>query len=48
MNVSLATRVDFPADLLSNRIDEIVHASVKGALGTSVGQSELAYWRKSS
>ena len=32
MIVSLATIADFSADLLSNRIDEIVHAPVKGAL----------------
>jgi|GEM_PF-2178204 len=33
---------------LSSRIVEIVHDSVQGALGTSVGQSELALWRNFS
>jgi DUF2075 family protein len=47
MIVYLATKADFRADILSNRIDEIVHDSVQGALGTSVGQSELASWRNS-
>jgi len=47
MIVYLATKADFRADILSNRIDEIVHDSVQGALGTSVGQSELAAWRNS-
>jgi DUF2075 family protein len=47
MIVYLATKADFRADILSNRIDEIVHDSVQGSLGTSVGQSELASWRNS-
>jgi hypothetical protein len=42
MIVYLATKADFRVDILSNRIADIVHDSVKGALGTSVGESELA------
>ncbi|MCF6311796.1 MAG: hypothetical protein L3J39_05025 [Verrucomicrobiales bacterium] len=45
---SLTTKADFLADLLSIRIDKIMRASVKGALGTFVGQSELASWRNFS
>jgi hypothetical protein len=44
----LATKADFRADILSNRIEEIVHDSVRGALGTSVGQCELASGRNFS
>lgn len=36
MIVYLATKAEFRADILSNRIEEIVHDSFKGVLGKSV------------
>ena len=47
MIVYLATKTQFRADILSNRIEEIVHESFHGALGKSVGTSELASWKHS-
>lgn len=47
MIVYLATKSQFGDDILSNRIEEIVHNSFKGVLGKSVGVSELASWRNS-
>jgi DUF2075 family protein/SOS-response transcriptional repressor LexA len=47
MIVYLATKTEFKADILSNRIEEKILASFKGVLGSSVGESELAAWRNS-
>lgn len=47
MIVYLANKSQFRADILSNRIEEIVHESFQGALGKSVGASELASWKHS-
>jgi len=47
MIVYLANKTRFRADILSNRIEEIVHESFQGALGKSVGASELASWKHS-
>ena len=41
MIVYLANRTRFQADILSNRIEEIVHESFQGALGKSVGASDV-------
>ena len=38
----LANKTRFRADIPANRIEEIVHESFQGALGKSVGASELA------
>ena len=43
----LANKTRFREDILSNRIEEIVHEALKGALGKSVGASELACWKNS-
>jgi uncharacterized protein len=43
----LANKARFREDILSNRIEEIVHESFRGALGKSVGTSELASWKNS-
>lgn len=47
MIVYLATKSDFRADILSNRIEERILNSFKGVLGKSVGDSELSSWRNS-
>lgn len=47
MIVYLATKADFRADILSNRIEEKILGSFQGVLGKSVGESELASWRNS-
>ena len=47
MIVYLVNKTRFRADILSNRIEEIVHDSFHGALGKSVGASELASWKNS-
>jgi hypothetical protein len=47
MIVYLATKADFRADILSNRIEEKVLESFQGVLGKSVGESELGSWRNS-
>lgn len=47
MIVYLATKADFRADILSNRIEEKILDSFQGVLGKSVGESELASWRNS-
>jgi uncharacterized protein len=47
MIVYLATKTEFKADILSNRIEEKILASFKGVLGSSVGESELTAWRNS-
>jgi len=47
MIVYFATKARFHEDILSNRIEEIVHDAFKGALGKSVGPSELAFWKNS-
>ena len=45
MIVYLATKTDFPADILPNRTVEKILDSPQGALGKSVGESEVAAWR---
>ena len=45
MIVYLANKTQFREDILSNRIEEIVHESFQGALGKSVGAAELASWK---
>jgi len=47
MIVYLANKTKFRDDVLSNRIEEIVHNSFQSTLGKSVGSSELASWRNS-
>ena len=47
MIVYLANKARFRDDILSNRIEEIVHESFQGVLGKSVGASELASWKNS-
>lgn len=48
MIVYLANETQFRDDILSNRIEEIIDDSFKGALGKSVGAtSELASWKNS-
>lgn len=47
MIVYLANKTRFREDVLTNRIEEIVHESVKGVLGKSVGASELTSWKNS-
>jgi hypothetical protein len=47
MIVYLANKTQFRDDILSNRIEEIVHDSFKGVLGKTVGASELASWKNS-
>ena len=47
MIVYLANKSRFREDILSNRIEEIVHESLQRQLGKSVGASELASWKHS-
>lgn len=47
MIVYLANKTQFREDILSNRIEEIVHESFQGTLGKSVGAAELASWKNS-
>jgi uncharacterized protein len=47
MIVYLANKTRFREDVLSNRIEEIVHESFKAHLGRSVGESELSSWKNS-
>jgi DUF2075 family protein len=47
MIVYLATKAEFRADVLSNRIEEKILASFKGVLGKSVGSSEFSSWQNS-
>jgi DUF2075 family protein len=47
MIVYLANKTKFREDILSNRIEEIVHETFQGAMGRSVGTSELASWKNS-
>ena len=47
MIIYLANKTRFREDILSNRIEEIVHESMKKELGKSVGASELASWKNS-
>jgi DUF2075 family protein len=47
MIVYLANKARFREDILSNRIEEIVHESFQHQLGKSVGASELASWKNS-
>jgi hypothetical protein len=47
MIVYLANKTQFRAEILSNRIEEIVHESLKGTLGKSVGAAEVASWKNS-
>ncbi len=47
MIVYLATKADFHADILSNRIEEKVLESFQGVVRKPVGESELGSWRNS-
>jgi len=47
MIVYLANKSQFREDILSNRIEEIVHESFQRTLGKSVGAGELASWKNS-
>lgn len=47
MIVYLATKTRFREDVLSNRIEEIVLESFRGAMGKSVAGSEIASWKNS-
>ena len=47
MIVYLQNKAKFREDVLSNRIDEIIHESIKGTLARSVGEREVASWRNS-
>ena len=47
MIVHLANKTRFRADILSNRIEEVVHESMRKERGESVGASELASWKNS-
>lgn len=47
MIVYLANKSQFREDILSNRIEEIVHESFQRTLGKSVGSSELSAWKHS-
>lgn len=47
MIVYRVNKTQFRADILSNRIEEIVHESHKGRWGKSVGAAELASWKNS-
>ena len=47
MIVYLANKTQFRDDILSNRIEEIVHESFQRELGGRVGPSELASWKHS-
>lgn len=47
MIVYLETKAKFQSDILSNRIEEKVLETFRGAYGKSVGESELASWRNS-
>lgn len=46
MIVYLATKTQFRADILKER-GRLAHGSFQGALGKSVGASELASWKHS-
>lgn len=45
MIVYLATKTDFPTEILPNRTVEKILDSPQGALCKSVGESEVAAWR---
>jgi len=47
MIVYLANKTQFRTDILSNRIEEIVHERFRDTLGGTVGPSELASWKNS-
>ena len=47
MIVYLANKTQFREDILSNRIEDIVHDSFQRNLGGRVGASELASWKNS-
>lgn len=47
MIVYLANKSQFREDILSSRIEEIVHESFQRTLGKSVGASELSSWKHS-
>jgi uncharacterized protein len=47
MIVYLATKTEFRADVLSNRIEEKILGAFRGALGKAVGDGEIASWRNS-
>jgi len=45
--VYLANKTRFREDIVSNRIEEIVHEAFRAKLGKSVGESELSSWKHS-
>ncbi|RYD31901.1 MAG: DUF2075 domain-containing protein, partial [Verrucomicrobiaceae bacterium] len=47
MIVYLATKAEFHADILTNRIEEKIQDAFKRGTGKKVGDSELASWRNS-
>jgi len=47
MIVHLANKSQFREDILSNRIEEIVHESFQRTLGKFVGSNKLASWKNS-
>jgi hypothetical protein len=47
MIVYLANKARFRDDILTNRIEEIVHEAFRSKLGKSVGESELSSWKHS-
>ena len=47
MIVYLETKAQFREDILSNRIEDKVLESFKGALGKTVGRSEISSWKNS-
>lgn len=47
MIVYLANKSKFRDDILSNRIEEIVHEAFRGTVGKSVGESEVSSWKHS-
>ncbi len=47
MIVYLANKTRFREDIVSNRIEEIVHEAFRAKLGKSVGESELSSWKHS-
>ena len=47
MIVYLADKASFREDILSNRIEEKIHAFFRARHGSSVGASEIASWRNS-
>src|SRR5947209_4273986 len=47
MIIYRSTKLGFLEDVLSNEIEEIIHAEFKHRLNKSVGKAELASWKNS-